>query len=248
MQLNLLKKWDNRCKTEGTKHQTLKKTLSELNRMRSALGLANPVGETGSMIARKAVSADIMLGRSVEGVASASLYAAARLENVTHTYEEIGAVSRIDVLEIKRTYTKLQRELNLTIPPASPREYIDRFTDRLNVGSNVSIMAKQIIEDYRDAGVCKGIAPSSVASAAIYAAAIVCDEEVTQSTLSSVCDVSEVTIRDTYPIVFNHFSQITFDDLEGGVENNPSDEIKEYIAHNFEFVEAGQVRRVSHDE
>ncbi|GAG75496.1 unnamed protein product, partial [marine sediment metagenome] len=53
--------------------------LSELDRMASNLDLAKNLRETAAKIYRDAVNAHLIRGRSIEGVAAASLYAACRI-------------------------------------------------------------------------------------------------------------------------------------------------------------------------
>jgi transcription initiation factor TFIIB len=54
------------------------------------------------------------------------------------------------------------------------------------------------VDDGREAGLLSGKSPVGLAAAAVYAAALLCNEKVTQSEVSEVASISEVTIRNRY--------------------------------------------------
>ncbi|MEF8778517.1 MAG: TFIIB-type zinc ribbon-containing protein, partial [Natronomonas sp.] len=116
-QLHRLRTWNRRSRTEDAQDRNLRHALGEIDRMASALGLPRPVRETASAIYRRALDEDLLRGRSIEGMATAALYAASRLERVARSVDEVTTVSRVDGLEIKRAYRYLDRELGLETPP-----------------------------------------------------------------------------------------------------------------------------------
>jgi transcription initiation factor TFIIB len=166
--------------------------------MASALGLPENVRETASVIYRRALSENLLPGRSIEGVSTAALYAAARQAGVPRSLDEVERVSRVDKMELTRTYRYIIRELNLEVKPADPESYIPRFISDLELSDEVERRARDLIEHARNAGVLSGKSPVGLAAAAVYAAALLCNEKVTQNEVSEVADISEVTIRNRY--------------------------------------------------
>ncbi len=166
--------------------------------MASALGLPENVRETASVIYRRALDEDLLPGRSIEGVATASLYAAARQAGVPRSLDEFTRVSRVKRMELTRTYRYIVRELSLEIKPADPASYVPRFASDLDLPEEVTNRARELLSKARDAGVLSGKSPVGLAAAAIYAAALLCNERVTQSDISEVANISEVTIRNRY--------------------------------------------------
>jgi len=77
-----LRKWNERFRTRDSKERNLKQALGEIDRMASALGLPTNVRETASVIYRRALDEDLLPGRSIEGVSTACVYAAARQAGV----------------------------------------------------------------------------------------------------------------------------------------------------------------------
>jgi transcription initiation factor TFIIB len=193
-----LRTWNERFRTRDSKERNLKQALGEIDRMASALGLPNNVRETASVIYRRALDEDLLPGRSIEGVATASLYAAARQAGTPRSLDEITAVSRVEKDEIARTYRYVVRELNLEIKPADPVSYVPRFASDLDLSDESERRARTLLETAKQKGIHSGKSPVGLAAAAVYAAALLTNEKVTQNEVSDVANISEVTIRNRY--------------------------------------------------
>jgi len=196
--MSRLRTWNERFRTRDSKERNLKQALGEIDRMASALGLPDTVRETASVIYRRALDEDLLPGRSIEGVATASLYAAARQAGTPRSLDEIDAVSRVDRDEVARTYRYVVRELNLEIEPADPEQYVPRFASDLDVSDEAEMRARELLRSAKDRGLHSGKSPVGMAAAAVYAAALLTNEQVTQSEVGEVASVSEVTIRNRY--------------------------------------------------
>jgi transcription initiation factor TFIIB len=193
-----LRTWNERFRTRDSKERNLKQALGEIDRMASALGLPQSIRETASMIYRRALGDNLLPGRSIEGVATAGLYAAARMANNPRSLDEMAVVSRVDKMELTRTYRYLIRELNLEIEPADPEQYLPRFVSELELTDETERQARSLIEQGRKSGLLSGKSPVGLAAAAVYAAALLTNEKVTQSAVGTVANISEVTIRNRY--------------------------------------------------
>ncbi|PSP39094.1 transcription initiation factor IIB 2 [Halobacteriales archaeon QH_7_65_31] len=193
-----LRTWNERFRTRDSKERNLKQALGEIDRMASALGLPENVRETASVIYRRALNEDLLPGRSIEGVATSSLYAAARQAGVPRSLDEVHAVSRIDKMELTRTYRYVVRELGLEVAPADPKSYVPRFASDLDLSDESEIRARELIDAAREDGMLSGKSPVGLAAAAVYAAALLTNEKVTQSDVSEIANISEVTIRNRY--------------------------------------------------
>ncbi|MCU4753406.1 transcription initiation factor IIB [Halobacteria archaeon AArc-curdl1] len=193
-----LRTWNERFRTRDAKERNLKQALGEIDRMASALGLPKPVRETASVIYRRALDEDLLPGRSIEGVATASLYAAARQAGTPRSLDEISAVSRVERDEIARTYRYVVRELGLEVQPADPESYVPRFASDLDMSDETERQARKLMQTAKSEGLHSGKSPVGLAAAGVYAAALLTNEKVTQSAVSDVANVSEVTIRNRY--------------------------------------------------
>lgn len=197
-QLQRLRTWDRRFQTKTPQERNLRHALGEIERMAAALGLPKPCRETAAVIYRQAVENGLLPGRSIEGMATASLYAAARQHSSPRTLATFDPVSRVDKLTIQRAYRYLSRELDLGIAPADPVQYLRQYASKLSVNDETEQLATDILETGKRADVQSGRSPAGLAAAAIYAAAHLTNEQLTQATVSEAADVSRVTIRARY--------------------------------------------------
>ena len=197
-QMQRLRTWNERFRTRDSKERNLKQALGEIDRMASALGLPDNVRETASVIYRRALDEDLLPGRSIEGVSTASLYAAARQAGTPRSLDEIAGVSRVEKDEIARTYRYVVRELKLEIQPADPESYVPRFASDLDLSEEAERRARSLLKNAKEQGVHSGKSPVGLAAAAVYAASLLTNEKVTQSEVSDVANISEVTIRNRY--------------------------------------------------
>lgn len=196
--LNRLRTWHERIRTGRAGERNLRFALSEIDRMSSALGLPKSVRETASVVYRRALSQDLIRGRSIEAVASGSLYAACRQEGLPRSLDEVADVSRVEKRDIGRTYRHVAAELDLNLAPVDPAEYLPRFCSELDLSEEVRRRAAEILSVASEEGLCSGRSPTGTAAAAIYTAAMLYGERRTQCEVADVAQVTVVTIRNRY--------------------------------------------------
>lgn len=193
-----LRTWDERARTKDSRDRNLKQALGEIERMGSALNLPEQVEETASVIYRKCLKEDLLRGRSIEGVATAALYAAARQCGVPRTLDEFETVCRVERMEISRTYRYLAEKLDLGVEPTNPKDYLRRFASDLDLDEAVIQRAQALLDSGQQSNLYSGRNPVGMAAAALYAAGKIENVDITQREVSNVVDMSTVTIRNRY--------------------------------------------------
>lgn len=148
-------------------------------------------------------SQDDYLNWSIRETVAACLYTASRIENAAVTPSEISETFELDENVLYRRSKKLITEIGAEhqIEMAdllNSTEYVDRYCDELEVDDETTDRAREILEMSDEAGVSNGKSPTGIAAAAVYNAALDTGASVTQSELSDVSGVSEVTIRNRY--------------------------------------------------
>jgi len=98
--MNRLRKWQERIRTKDAGERNLQFALSETDRMASALGVPALFERLQASSIDVHSMRDLIRGRSIEGVATGTLYAACRMEGIPRSLDEIAAVSRVDRMEI----------------------------------------------------------------------------------------------------------------------------------------------------
>lgn len=196
--LGRLRTWDERYRAKDAQERNLKQAFGEIQRMASALGLPEHCQETAGALYRRAVTEGLLPGRSIEAMATASLYAAARRQQTPRTLVAFESVSRVEKLPVQRAYRYLTGELDLAIAPTDPTQYVPRHASDLGISDEAERLATDILESTKPTGVHSGKSPAGLAAAALYAASRLTNERLTQATVSEATDVCTVTIRDRY--------------------------------------------------
>lgn len=204
-----MKKINDRLKSN--KERSLTGALGDLARTVSRMGLPKQVQEAAAQIYRDAVDAQLIRGRSIEGVVAASIYAACRVCKVPRTLDEVAAGARCGRKEIGRNYTTLMSKLTqlkqkVGIPSAE--DFIPRYCTQLKLSSAVQNKAISLVNMCYSDGGAQGKNPSGVAAAAIYIASIRMDERRTQREIAEECDITEVTIRNRYKEMMARLTEI----------------------------------------
>jgi transcription initiation factor TFIIB len=197
-QIYRLRKWQSRIRVSDATERNLTFALSELDRMASNLELQKNLRECAAKIYRDAVEAHLIRGRSIEGVAAASLYAGCRMFKVPRTLNEIAEVARVDKKEISRSFRFISNELDLNLNPTKPMDFLNRFISELSLSTKCLKIAKTIIRMAESRGLTSGRGPTGVCAAAIYASSILASERRTQRSIARVSCVTEVTVRNRF--------------------------------------------------
>lgn len=197
-QLKRLRTWNNRCQTYDSEDRNLKQALAEINRMASALGLPRPTRETASVTYRRALDENLVRGRSIEGIATATVYAATRQEGIPRTLDEVTAVARVDYDRITRAYRAIATELGLEMELIEPTAYLPRFASELDCSTETQRVAHDILKTINGTAYTAGKNPVGLAAAALYASSCLTGERITQEEVSEVSDISCMTIRTHY--------------------------------------------------
>jgi len=194
-----LRKWNERFRTRDSKERNLKQALGEIDRMASAQGLPDNVRETASVIYRRALDEDLLPGRSIEGVSTSCVYAAAaRMAGVPRSLDEIADVSRVEKAEIARTYRYVVRELKLEVKPADPEQYVPPVRLRPGALRGVRDAREEPPAQRQGEGRPLGQVAGGPRRGRRLRRRPPHQRTTTQAAVSEVADISEVTIRNRY--------------------------------------------------
>ena len=197
-QVYRLRKWQRRIRVSDATERNLAFALSEITKISNNLNLPKNILETASVIYRKAVKERLIRGRSIQGVTSAALYLACRQCGLPRTLDEISQASTVNKKEVGRSYRFLIRELNYSIPPLRPSQYITKFSNQLTMQGKVEEIAHKILTAAKELKLTSGRGPTGIAAAASYVASVLTGERKTQREIAEIAQVTEVTIRNRY--------------------------------------------------
>ena len=193
-----LRTWQERIRTQESGERNLQQALAEIDRIASATGVPKSVREIACVIYRQALERDLIRGRSIEGMGTASLMAACRQEGIPRSLDDLTKVSRVERREIGRSYRYISEELSLSLKPVEPGQYIPRFSSELDLEDETQRKAAEIVGQTTALGLHAGKSPTGFAAAAVYLASLVCSDQRTQHEIADIADVTVVTIRNRY--------------------------------------------------
>ena len=197
-QVYRLRKWQRRIRVSDATERNLAFALSEITKIANNLNLPKSILETASVIYRKAVKERLIRGRSIQGVTAAAIYLACRKCGLARTLEEIAQTSSVNKKEVGRSYRFLIKELDYSIPPLKPSQYITKFSNQLTMQGKVEEIAHKILSAAKELKLTSGRGPTGIAAAASYIASVLTGERKTQREIAEIAQVTEVTIRNRY--------------------------------------------------
>ena len=201
-----LRKWHRRSKVSGATERNLAYALSEITKVAFKLNIPRNVLETAAVIYRRVVRMRLIRGRSIQGIAVASLYMACRQCNVIRSLEEVGRAANVSKKESGRHYRFLLRKLNARVPPVEAKSYVSKFVNQLGLSRDVESMAMTILDQAVELRLTSGRGPPGLAAAAMYIASTLLDERRTQGEIAKGAHVTEVTIRNRYKELIQKFT------------------------------------------
>lgn len=198
LQMLRLKRWQMRFKAQSSTGRNLSHAAAELDRLSDRLTIPNSVKERAAIIYRKALKKGLVRGRSIAGIAAASLYLACRITHFPRSLTEIGDTSLVNKKDIARCYRLLLRTFDMRVPLIDPIKYAAKIVSLLDLSDNVRSLASKILREAIVNKATAGKDPMGVAAAAVYIACVVYNERRTQKSIANAAGVTEVTVRNRY--------------------------------------------------
>ncbi len=154
--------------------------------------------ETASVIYRRVVKLRLIRGRSILGVAAATIYMACRHCNIIRTLDETADAANIPKKECARSYRFLLRRLEVDVPPVDSHKYISKIVNKLTLTGETEYIATNILDHAIGLKLTSGRGPSGMTAACTYIASVLTDDRRTQGEIAKAANVTEVTIRNRY--------------------------------------------------
>ncbi len=199
-----LRKWNARTRTNKAIDRNLAHAMNELDRFSSQLNLSKDIKESTAHIYRKMAQKNLIRGRSIEAMLIASVYLSCRINGVPKTLDDFVEYTSVEKKKISRCYRLILSELKINIQVSSPVNFVSRFCSELKLSGRTQNRAANILCLAKKHRITVGKAPTGLAGAALYVAAIQEGERRTQKEISLAAGVTEATIRNRYKELVNH--------------------------------------------
>ena len=187
--------WDARSKTKNSSERNLRTALFEMEKLKEKLFLSDAIMERSAFLYRKASKAQLIRGRSVNGIVGACVYVACREMDVTRTILDISKNLQESRSSIARNYRMLFQHLRLTVSIQDPIKCIVKIANNLEIPENTKRAAIHIFDDLKERKLITGKKPDAVAASVIYMASIKTGITLSKQKISKVSGITGVTIR-----------------------------------------------------
>ena len=194
-QLARLRREQSRGRWRSKAERNLADGLGEVKRVASALDCPDSIAEQACVLFRRAHDEDLCPGRSLDGIAAASVFAACRCAGLGVTRQDFKEVTQCPRSHLDVAYTVMNIELGLSTAVLSPRDLIDRYASELELSMSVRRRAREFAVGAEQAGVTIGQKPSAVAAGCLYGAVEEGCHTRTQEEIAAVASVSMTTLR-----------------------------------------------------
>jgi transcription initiation factor TFIIB len=164
------------------------------------LNLPDYIQETAWSIYKISAKKKLTMGRSIEGFVAASVYAAIRVHEYPRLLEEVVESSLLQIRIIHKSLGLIVRyilpKLGLKYHPILSERLIHRFGNELDLSMEIQQNARRMLFQSRRNGLPRtGKDPKGIAAAVLYLAARNTTEKRTQSQISVIARITEVTLR-----------------------------------------------------
>jgi len=211
-QMNAVRKWHSRIRISSPKERRLSNVLSKINETCMSLNLPKLIVETASIIYRNYENQNTAKGKSVVCMAAATVYLACKRCTVLRSLQEI--VEATGPYNTKDTHMKLTSKYYRMLvidmddnvqQQLSIDHYISKLANFSKIDVKVERLAIKMAHLTEDHVLAYGKVPNGIAAAYLYIAAILLGVNVLQRDISSLSNVTEVTIRNRCKDIFTNF-------------------------------------------
>ncbi len=213
--MDRMRKLDRMTLSNDNKMRNLNKAIREIRRITEILGLKTMVAERAAYIYRKAFGLGLIRGRSISGIAAASIYIACKELEIPNSVCDIEnlmvGLSKKNILRYHKILLKVMK-INLNLP--SPVVYVSKIAERTGLSGKIERRALEILSRVCTSSSLAGKKPISIAAAALYLASIQTKERTTQLRIAIATDLTTITIRKCCNEIKQILSDLDADGME----------------------------------
>jgi len=202
--------------------KNLIQAYKEIAAMSDAIGLTKLIADIAKQLYKRVEEEKLLRGKSTESIIAACIFIACRQENVPRTFKEICAITRVPKKEIGRCFKTLIRTFETNVSTMASEDLMSRFCSMLHLRMEVQKAALELTMKTKEHGTLAGKSPVSVAAACIYMASCLYQQPQSTRDVAQVTGVSEVTIKNSYKLLWTEKDKLLDEKKYGGFDNLPS--------------------------
>jgi len=192
------------ARTQTAEERNLARALNSIGRYAETQNLPNSVAESAAFIYRKILKKGQIKGRSIEGMAGASLYIAARNHVNSRTISDLAYLSNTKKTLFQWYIRFIMNELDLR-PPRTSAELVPGILRKIRaahpdarIAPELEMQTLEIFRKVKQTRYAQGKTSKGLIAPAIYIASENTGSKLTQKEIAEASDITEVTLRNRY--------------------------------------------------
>jgi transcription initiation factor TFIIB len=182
--------------SSNPKTKNLNKAVGEIRRITEIIGFNASIAERACYIYRKIFNKGAIRGRSIIGIASATICLACEEMNVPFSIDKIVELAGNSTRKsISHYYKFILRQLKMNIQVIGPSHKVSQIAKKAGLHAKTERKALEILEQVQNDPILSGKKPISLAAAALYLASFQTKEHTTQLRIAIASDLTTITIR-----------------------------------------------------
>ena len=189
-QLNRIRRWQ-RVYQFDSHDSRARKAISEMLRYADTMDIGEETIQIAGQLFRQAHETDIAVGRTMDGLADAVLYLAAKQTNQTREWDEWVENANTTESILRIMVSDIKQELNLGFLPDRPTDYAPQILDEMYVPGESRKEVFQLLSEVEEELPHIGRKPQGIVAACIYLAS----EYSTQREVAEAANTTPHTVR-----------------------------------------------------
>ncbi len=182
--------------SSNSRVRNLMKAIKEIQRITEILCLSSTVAERACYIYKKALNQGLIKGRSISGIATATIYIACKEMNIPFSLDKTDIfLENTNKKSVVYYYKFLLRSMGLNVGVPAPTLNISRIAERARLSGKTERKALEILSQIHQSAILSGKKPVSLAAAALYLASLMTGDHATQLRIAVAAELTTITIR-----------------------------------------------------
>ncbi|KAJ2451586.1 transcription initiation factor IIB [Coemansia sp. RSA 2336] len=193
--------------------RNLMRAFGEISSVCSTMDLPPIIDTTARDLYKRVDAENLHRGKSIDAIIASCIFLACRQKSLPRTFKEICALTKVPRKEIGRTFKFLKEKLGADAGPMSSDDLMTRFCANLSLLSSAQECAIMLNQMAKQRDTLAGKSPVSIAGACIYLASHLVGQPRDAKVISHVAGVSEVTIKNSYKLLFADRQQLVSESM-----------------------------------
>ncbi|KAJ2299802.1 transcription initiation factor IIB [Coemansia sp. RSA 2611] len=195
--------------------RNLMRAFGEISAACTTMDLPPVINSTARDLFKRVEAENLHRGKNIDAIIATCIFLACRQKSLPRTFKEICALTKVPRKDIGRTFKFLKEKLGAEASPMSSDDLMTRFCANLSLLSSAQECAVMLNQMAKQRDTLAGKSPVSIAGACIYMASHLVGQPRDAKVISHVAGVSEVTIKNSYKLLFADRYQLVSDAILG---------------------------------